>query len=260
MPPQRQYAFNNYRRSFGFTDVLAAVNRDFPPSLAQKVQLHAEGGLKKNLEEADLKKRGEIFGAFKQLLDDARSNEMKSIFAQKLGVNLRKAFTRITLRGYCDPCQGKIHTDAKIKLVSWLIYLEEEPLKGDHAAGNLRLLTGPELKDTVEIVPSSQGTLLVFKNSMLPKHGWHGFYPYTGPRRAIQVNYQTELPEKMGGSAKKKGRRRMLPEGSVMSPFRATWLSHHRDALRTSATTTMVTRCWTDWELYESHVRTLLSA
>uniref|UniRef100_A0A7S0RPB1 Prolyl 4-hydroxylase alpha subunit Fe(2+) 2OG dioxygenase domain-containing protein n=1 Tax=Pyramimonas obovata TaxID=1411642 RepID=A0A7S0RPB1_9CHLO len=191
-------------------DVLAAVNRDFPPSLAAKVQLHAEGGHKKNLEEAELAKRGEIFGAFKQLLNDARSNELRSIFAQKLGINLRKAFTRITLRGYCDPCQGKIHVDAKIKLVSWLIYLEEEPLKGEHEAGNLRLLTGPELKDTVEVVPSSKGTLLAFKNSMWPKHGWHGFYPYTGPRRAIQVNYQTELiiPGQKKAPPKKRGRRR----------------------------------------------------
>jgi hypothetical protein len=39
----------------------------------------------------------------------------------------------------------------------------------------------------VETVPSSQGTLLMFVND---KDAWHGFTSYTGPRRAIQLNYE----------------------------------------------------------------------
>jgi hypothetical protein len=39
----------------------------------------------------------------------------------------------------------------------------------------------------VETVPSAQGTLLVFVNG---KDAWHGFTSYSGPRRAIQLNYE----------------------------------------------------------------------
>jgi len=182
-------------RNFIPPDVLAAVNRDFPPSLAAPVQLHGQDGTKKNLEEEELIQRGEVFGAYKQLLDDARSDEMRDVLSKVLSIKLGKLskFTRVTLRGYCDPCLGKIHVDAKAKLVSWLLYLNEEPLQGEDDAGNLRLMKRGDLQSTVKVVPSSQGTLLAFKNNLAPKHGWHGFTSYTGPRRAIQVNYQTAV-------------------------------------------------------------------
>jgi hypothetical protein len=56
-------------------------------------------------------------------------------------------------------------------------------------AGRLRLLRGPDnLDDYAAEVPPFGGTLLVFKRA---DNSWHGHKPFSGPRRAIQLNWVT---------------------------------------------------------------------
>eukprot|EP00238_Polyblepharides_amylifera_P001310 CAMPEP_0196571682 /NCGR_PEP_ID=MMETSP1081-20130531/1826_1 /TAXON_ID=36882 /ORGANISM="Pyramimonas amylifera, Strain CCMP720" /LENGTH=345 /DNA_ID=CAMNT_0041888715 /DNA_START=72 /DNA_END=1109 /DNA_ORIENTATION=- len=167
---------------------LARVNADFPPLLTKN----------KHMEESELIKRKEIFGEFKKLLDDTRGVALRDLISSKFLVNLKGTYPRITLRGFCNPCEGKIHVDAVRKAMTVLIYLNEVAWEGD--GGNLKLLTGPRIKDAVSQVPSYEGNLLVFRNA---KHAWHGFTHYAGPRRAIQLNY--EVPELRNKNRQRKG-------------------------------------------------------
>ena len=68
-----------------------------------------------------------------------------------------------------------------------LIYMNND---WEAKTGRLRLLRGPgDLEDMIAEVPPDQGTLLVFKNE---PHAWHGFHPFEGPRRVIQLNWVTD--------------------------------------------------------------------
>ena len=44
------------------------------------------------------------------------------------------------------------------------------------------------LNDVVAEVPPDAGTLLLFKNQ---ENAWHGFEPFSGPRRVVQLNWVT---------------------------------------------------------------------
>ena len=55
--------------------------------------------------------------------------------------------------------------------------------------GRLRLVRSEhDLNDVIAEVPPEQGTLLLFKNE---PNAWHGFEPFSGPRRVIQLNWVT---------------------------------------------------------------------
>ena len=55
--------------------------------------------------------------------------------------------------------------------------------------GRLRLLRSPDnLEDMIAEVPPDEGTLLIFRNQ---PNAWHGFHPFEGPRRVIQLNWVT---------------------------------------------------------------------
>jgi hypothetical protein len=58
------------------------------------------------------------------------------------------------------------------------------------ASARLRLLRAPDdLEDYVAEVPPEESTLVIFRNG--PK-AWHGFAPFHGQRRVIQVNWVTD--------------------------------------------------------------------
>jgi hypothetical protein len=52
------------------------------------------------------------------------------------------------------------------------------------------LLRSPsDLNAIIAEVPPDEGTLLVFNNT---SNAWHGFEPFSGPRRVIQLNWVTD--------------------------------------------------------------------
>jgi len=123
---------------------------------------------------------------FSQFMDDIRGPEMASIIAEKFNVDLAGHPTTVTVRGQCRATDGQIHTDSKTKLITILIYMNG---KWEQPGGRLRLLRSPDnLNDSFAEVPPNQGTLLAFKNQ---PNAWHGHEPFTGPRRAIQLNWVT---------------------------------------------------------------------
>jgi SM-20-related protein len=91
------------------------------------------------------------------------------------------------VRGQVGSRDGYIHADSKTKLVTVLIYLNEE---WEAAGGRLRLLRTPDnLDDMIAEVPPDSGTLLAFR---VTPNSWHGHAPASGPRRVIQLNWVTD--------------------------------------------------------------------
>jgi SM-20-related protein len=126
---------------------------------------------------------GPAFGAFTRELE---GSELRAAVSEKLGIDLSASPSMITVRGMSRAVDGKIHTDSKSKLVTALVYMSDV---WESAKGRLRLVRSPnDLNDVVAEVPPDAGTLLLFKNQ---ENAWHGFEPYSGPRRVVQLNWVT---------------------------------------------------------------------
>jgi len=124
--------------------------------------------------------------AFQSFMDAIRGPEFTRAVSDKLGLDLSKRPTMVTVRGQSAARDGQIHTDSKTKLVTVLIYMNG---KWESPTGRLRLLRSPDnLNDVIAEVPPDEGTLLVFKNA---PNAWHGFEAFDGPRRVIQLNWVT---------------------------------------------------------------------
>jgi len=123
---------------------------------------------------------------FVALVKDLEGAELAHIVADKLKMTLDGCPTMITVRGQSRAADGKIHTDSRTKLVTALIYMNDT---WESPRGRLRLVRSEhDLNDVVAEVPPEQGTLLLFKNE---PNAWHGFEPFSGPRRVIQLNWVT---------------------------------------------------------------------
>jgi Rps23 Pro-64 3,4-dihydroxylase Tpa1-like proline 4-hydroxylase len=108
--------------------------------------------------------------------------------AQKFGISLAGRPTMYTVRGFTRARDGKIHPDSETKLITVLLYLNDDSWPSD--GGRLRLLrSATDLEDFVEEVEPAGGTLLVFKRE---DYSWHGHHSFEGPRRAIQLNWVTD--------------------------------------------------------------------
>jgi hypothetical protein len=127
---------------------------------------------------------GAAFGVF---MDAIQSPEMTAAVGAKLGMDLAASPTMVTVRGQSRAADGKIHTDSRTKLVTALIYMNDS---WESPKGRLRLVrSATDLNDVIAEVPPEQGTLLVFRND---PNAWHGFEPFSGPRRVIQLNWVTD--------------------------------------------------------------------
>jgi len=125
--------------------------------------------------------------AFATFMDDIQSPEMTRAVGEKLGMDLTASPTMVTVRGISRAADGKIHTDSRTKLVTALIYMNDS---WESPRGRLRLVrSATDLNDVIAEVPPEQGTLLVFRND---PNAWHGFEPFSGPRRVIQLNWVTD--------------------------------------------------------------------
>lgn len=123
---------------------------------------------------------------FQKLINELHSPELCALVAEKFSVDLSSAQTMLTIRGQTDLSDGSIHTDTPSKLMTLLLYLNEE---WEEKTGNLRLLKDKFSLDNYfeEIVPTA-GKLLVFK---VTDNCWHGHHPFVGKRRTLQLNYVT---------------------------------------------------------------------
>jgi hypothetical protein len=126
---------------------------------------------------------GPAFGAF---LAELEGEAMRAAFARKFALDLTGRPTMVTVRGQARPSDGKIHTDTASKLITVLVYMNED---WEAPGGRLRLLRRPDdLDSTVAEVPPAAGTLLAFR---VTRNCWHGHKPASGPRRVVQLNWVT---------------------------------------------------------------------
>ncbi|RME95147.1 MAG: 2OG-Fe(II) oxygenase, partial [Alphaproteobacteria bacterium] len=89
--------------------------------------------------------------------------EFEAAVEEKFGVSLKGQPKMYSLRGYCRPSDGKIHTDSKDKIITVLLYLNRD---WQAPGGKLRMLrSGSDLEDYAEEVPPDNGTLLIFRRS-----------------------------------------------------------------------------------------------
>jgi hypothetical protein len=125
-------------------------------------------------------------GAFAVLADELASRGFQASIERKFGVDLSPAATMFTVRGWCRREDGEVHTDSKSKIITVLVYLNEEPWMP--LGGRLRLLRSDRLEDTAAEVRPNFGTLLAFRRS---DRSWHGHLPFEGQRRILQMNWVT---------------------------------------------------------------------
>jgi hypothetical protein len=154
-------------------EAMAAINRDYP-----QVDLPGSFPL-------PTLTYGPAFAAF---IDAIQGPEFTAAVERKLGISLAGRPTMVTARGVSAARDGQIHTDSRTKLVTVLIYMNNN---WEAATGRLRLLRSPDnLEDVIAEVPPEEGALLVFKNE---PNAWHGFHAFEGPRRVIQLNWVTDM-------------------------------------------------------------------
>jgi len=124
---------------------------------------------------------------FAQLIEELTGDRMRGIVERKFGMNLSDRPVMVTVRGQCTARDGNIHTDSTTKLITMLFYTNRAH---ECASARLRILRSPtNLDDYAAEVPAEESTLVIFRNG--PK-AWHGFAPFHGQRRVIQVNWVTD--------------------------------------------------------------------
>jgi hypothetical protein len=122
-------------------------------------------------------------GTFAALLHELEGDAFLRAIEGKFAIDLTGRPTVTTIRGELREKDGAVHTDARTKLMTALLYLNRD---WSAPGGRLRLLRSRNLDDfAVEIAPE-RGTLLVFRRS---ETSWHGHAPFVGPRRAVQMSY-----------------------------------------------------------------------
>ncbi len=122
----------------------------------------------------------------REVIEELDGPEFQAVISEKFDVDLDGRPKMYSLRGWTRAKDGQIHTDSKDKIITSLIYLNED-WKQD--VGRLRILrNGHDVDDFVAEVPPDNGTLLVFKRS---DNSWHGHHPFEGQRRSLQMNGMT---------------------------------------------------------------------
>lgn len=126
-----------------------------------------------------------VYGnTFQKLIDELHHESLRDLVSEKFAIDLSNSHPMLTIRGRTEMKDGKIHTDTPSKLMTLLLYLNEDWIE---QTGNLRLLRNSESLDNYfeEIAPTF-GKLLVFK---VTDNCWHGHYPFEGKRQTLQLNY-----------------------------------------------------------------------
>ncbi|MBN8930058.1 MAG: hypothetical protein BGO51_18500 [Rhodospirillales bacterium 69-11] len=127
--------------------------------------------------------------AARALMDAMGGDRLRQVIATRFDLDLADAPTMVTMRGWTEAKDGRIHCDSTAKRVTVLLYLNPQTEAFGRQEGCLRLLRGPEdLDDYVVEVPPVNGTLLVFPNGPAT---WHGHRQFVGQRYSVQLNYMT---------------------------------------------------------------------
>ncbi|MDG1945504.1 MAG: 2OG-Fe(II) oxygenase [Halioglobus sp.] len=127
--------------------------------------------------------------AFAALMKELRGPDVAAALGEKFDMELASLPTTVTIRKFCERTDGNIHTDHKSKVITMLLYFNEQ---WDHEEGQLRLLRSKDdIQNYAAQVSPLGGTLLAFRRT---DHSWHGHTRFVGERRMVQVNYLDQSP------------------------------------------------------------------
>jgi SM-20-related protein len=156
------------------SEVLAQVNADYP--IIDTAANHALENLQ--------------YGpAFKALMAELQDQAFATVLGERFDMELASLPTTVTVRKFCERTDGNIHTDHKSKVITVLVYFNEQ---WDHEDGQLRMLRSrDDIENYVAQVPPLGGTMLAFRRT---DHSWHGHTQFVGERRMVQVNYLDQSP------------------------------------------------------------------
>ena len=155
-------------------DVLQRVNEDYPA-----IDTAANHPLK-SLQYGPL---------FNELVEEIQSAAFAKALGARFDLELAPLPTTITVRKFCERTDGNIHTDHKSKVITALLYFNEN---WNHREGQLRMLrSDSDIEDYSAQVPPCGGTLLAFRRT---DHSWHGHTRFVGERRMLQLNYLDQSP------------------------------------------------------------------
>lgn len=155
-------------------EVLAQVNADYPA-----IDTAANHALE-NLQ------YGPVFEA---LMTELQDPAFATVLGERFDMDLASLPTTVTVRKFCERTDGNIHTDHKSKVITVLVYFNEQ---WDHEDGQLRMLRSKDdIENYVAQVPPLGGTMLAFRRT---DHSWHGHTQFVGERRMVQVNYLDQSP------------------------------------------------------------------
>lgn len=122
--------------------------------------------------------------AFKALIDDLESPAFRGIVEAKFGIDLSDCPTTVSVRGRLSRASdGYVHTDLAEKVISVLLYLNDE---WSGTGGAIRVLRSKNLYDAALEIPPLFGNILIFRRS---ERSWHGHHPYEGARLSVQFNW-----------------------------------------------------------------------
>lgn len=146
-----------------------------------------------------------------QAIKEAKAaHELAEAVGEKLGVDLKGLPVMITVRGKAPSKDGRIHTDTKDKVATYLLYLNGA---WDESGGRLRLLRdGGDLEDYITEIPLNGGTFVAFTGL---HNSWHGHKPFVGERRYVMVNWLRSD----GAHARQLGRHKLSAQVKRLIPF-----------------------------------------
>jgi len=122
---------------------------------------------------------------FKRIVAEMKSPEVRTLVADKFGMDLGGHGTMVTARACCRATDGKIHADATFKKATLLLYLNDEDWTAE--GGRLRVLrSATNIDDFAAEVAPVGGMLFAFK---CVEHAWHGHKSFEGVRRYVMMNF-----------------------------------------------------------------------
>lgn len=121
---------------------------------------------------------------FRRFVDQFDSAEVRRILGDKLDVDLEDKPMMATLRGYSRARDGRIHTDSRTKLITVLVYLNED---WKPETGRLRILrNATDMDDYVDELLPGPSSLVAFR---VTDNCWHGYPGFEGKRQSVQINF-----------------------------------------------------------------------
>ncbi|MBT3504266.1 MAG: 2OG-Fe(II) oxygenase [Piscirickettsiaceae bacterium] len=161
---------------FPYFSIEQSMLEDKLPQLIKEFPSIARGGSfnKEDLELSD------NYEALHQALD---SVDFRQALSEKFNVNVMTSPIMLTYRGFSRSKDGRVHTDSKTKLLTILIYFNED---WTAETGKLRILNSDNMDDIAEEVNPTAGCMIAFK---VTDNCWHGYPSFEGTRNAIQVNF-----------------------------------------------------------------------